>query len=59
MARLQYGYGVLLFGSFVCVKLRNFLLRDHQGIVKTEGWKLFEERRLHLQARLMVEVHGD
>jgi hypothetical protein len=51
--------GFLLFGSFVYVKMRNFLLQGHQGIVKTEGWKLFEERRLELQARLMREVHGD
>ncbi|CAO2657134.1 Nn.00g032600.m01.CDS01 [Neocucurbitaria sp. VM-36] len=49
--------GYLLMGMLVAIKMRRFLVEEHGGIVKTEGWREFEEEAKTLQGKILEEVH--
>lgn len=56
---LQYSTqaGYLLFGMFVAIKMRRYLMERHERIQDTEGWREFEEGKKTLQSRILDEVH--
>jgi hypothetical protein len=56
---LQYSTqtGYLLYGTFVAIKMRRYLVEAHGRIQGTEGWVEFEEGRKALQGRILGEVH--
>jgi hypothetical protein len=58
---LQYetATGHFLFGMLVSIKMRRYLIEQHEGIVGTEGWTAFEEGARALQAKIGVEVDGE
>lgn len=57
---LQYktNTGYLLWTTLVAIKMRRYLVENHQMIQLTEAWNWFEAGMKDLRDRLKAEVHN-
>ncbi|KAF2727403.1 hypothetical protein EJ04DRAFT_570408 [Polyplosphaeria fusca] len=51
--------GWLLFGMFVAVKIRRWVIEDPAFMIETNAWSMFEDSMRELQTKISQEIHGE